>query len=56
MTIAGITIHPTERWMKQMAWKVTMEGSGALGDGRYLLYDPDTKSQLPSWQSLSRCT
>ena len=28
--IAGITTHPTEQWMKQMARNVTMEGSGAL--------------------------
>ena len=30
--IAGITTHPTEQWMKQMARNVTMEGCGALGD------------------------
>jgi putative transposase len=29
--------------MKQMAQNVTMEGSGALGDSRYLLHDRDTK-------------
>jgi hypothetical protein len=29
--IAGITVHPDERWMKQMARNVTMEGCGALG-------------------------
>jgi len=41
--IAGITAHPTERWMRQMARNVTMEGSGALRDSRYLLHDRDTK-------------
>jgi putative transposase len=41
--IAGITAHPTEQWMKQMARNVTMEGCGALGDSRYLLHDRDTK-------------
>jgi putative transposase len=41
--IAGITTHPTEQWMKQMARNVTMEGSGSLGDSRYLLHDRDTK-------------
>jgi putative transposase len=41
--IAGITPHPTEQWMKQMARNVTMEGCGALGDIRYLLHDRDTK-------------
>jgi len=41
--IAGITTHPTEQWMKQMARNVTMERCGALGDSRYLLHDRDTK-------------
>jgi hypothetical protein len=40
--IAGITTHPTEQWMKQMARIVTMEGCSALGDSRYLLHDRDT--------------
>ena len=35
--IAGITIHPNEPWMKQMARNVTMEGCGILRDCRYLL-------------------
>ena len=30
--IAGITVHPDERWMQQMARNVTMEGCGALRD------------------------
>jgi putative transposase len=41
--IAGITTHPTEQWMKQMARNVTMEGVGALRDDPYLLHDRDTK-------------
>ena len=41
--IAGITIHPDEQWMQQMARNVTMEGCGALRDRRYLLHDRDTK-------------
>jgi len=41
--IAGITVHPDERWMRQMARNVTMEGCGALRDCRYLLHDRDTK-------------
>jgi putative transposase len=32
--IAGITIHPNEPWMKQMARNVTMEGYGILRDCR----------------------
>ena len=41
--IAGITVHPNEPWMKQMARNVTMEGCGILRDCRYLLHDRDTK-------------
>jgi putative transposase len=41
--IAGITVHPNERWMQQMARNVTMEGCGALRDGYYLLHDRDTE-------------
>ncbi len=41
--IAGITVHPDEPWMKQMARNVTMEGCGILRDCRYLLHDRDTK-------------
>src|ERR1700680_2616275 len=41
--IAGITVHPDEQWMQQMARNVTMEGWGALLDCRYLLHDRDTK-------------
>jgi Integrase core domain len=41
--IAGITVHPDEPWMKQIARNVTMEGCGALQDCRYLLHDRDTK-------------
>ena len=41
--IAGITTHPNEPWMKQIARNVTMEGYGILRDCRYLLHDRDTK-------------
>jgi putative transposase len=40
--IAGITTHPNERWMQQMARNVTMEGCGFLGNCRYLLHDRDS--------------
>ena len=39
--IAGITIHPDELWMKQIARNVTMEGYGVLRDCSYLLHDRD---------------
>src|SRR4030088_2569779 len=41
--IAGITVHPDEAWMKQVARNVTMDDCGALRDCRYLLHDRDTK-------------
>jgi hypothetical protein len=50
--IAGITVHPDERWMQQIARNATMEGCGALRDCRYLLHDRDTKYTSPSERSL----
>ncbi len=41
--IGGITVHPDERWMQQIARNVTMEECGALRDCRYLLHDRDSK-------------
>lgn len=41
--IAGITQHPKERWMMQMARNLTMEGWGFLNNCRYLIHDRDTK-------------
>jgi putative transposase len=43
VAIAGITVHPDELWMQQIARNVTMEGCGILRDCRYLLHDRDTK-------------
>jgi putative transposase len=43
VAIAGITVHPDQQWMQQMARNVTMEGCGAIRDCRYLLHDRDTK-------------
>lgn len=41
--VAGITEHPDERWMKQIARNVTMEEGGVLENRRYLIHDRDTK-------------
>jgi putative transposase len=41
--LPGITVHPDERWMQQIARNVTMEECGALQDCCYLLHDRDTK-------------
>jgi transposase len=41
--IAGMTPHPDENWMKQIARNVTMADWGFLEDCRYLIHDRDTK-------------
>ena len=41
--IAGITVHPNEAWMKQIARNATMDDCGTLRDCRYVLHDRDTK-------------
>jgi transposase InsO family protein len=41
--IAGMTPHPNEAWMKQIARNVTMDEWGFLGNCRYLIHDRDTK-------------
>ena len=41
--IGGITPHPHEVWMQQIARNVTMEGWGFLGNCKYLLHDRDAK-------------
>jgi hypothetical protein len=41
--VAGVTPHPTEAWMVQMAPNVTMEEWGFLAPGQYLIHDRDTK-------------
>ncbi|MFO1083066.1 MAG: integrase core domain-containing protein [Reyranellaceae bacterium] len=40
---AGITVHPDEAWMSQMARNATMDEYGALLGCRYLLHGRDTK-------------
>ena len=41
--IAGVTPHPNEPWMMQMARNVTMDTWGFLEPGQYLIHDRDTK-------------
>jgi transposase InsO family protein len=41
--VAGITPHPNEAWMVQMARNVTMEEWGFLAPSQYLIHDRDTK-------------
>ena len=41
--VAGITPHPNEAWMKQIARNVTMDEWGFLDNCSYLIHDRDTK-------------
>src|SRR2546428_3259276 len=41
--IAGITPHPNEAWMVQVARNVTLEAWGFLSPGQSLIHDRDTK-------------
>jgi putative transposase len=43
VTLGGITRHPTEAWMEQVARNAIDEASGHLHDIRYVLHDRDTK-------------
>jgi hypothetical protein len=43
VTLAGITPHPTEAWITQMARNAADETTGALRSCRYLLRDRDAK-------------
>ena len=41
--IAGITNHPNETWMLQMARNITMDGEPFYAGTKYLIHDRDTK-------------
>ena len=43
VSLAGITRHPTEEWMTQMARNAVDEESGYLRRHRYVLHDRDSK-------------
>jgi putative transposase len=43
VTLAGITRHPTEQWMVQMARNATDEIDGVIRPIRFALHDRDTK-------------
>ena len=49
--VAGVTPHPNEAWMVQVARNVTMEEWGFLSPGHYLIHDRDTK-YCPAFQQL----
>jgi putative transposase len=52
--IAGITPHPHEAWMVQIARNVTMEAWGVLSPGQYLIHDRDGKF-CPAFQRIRPC-
>jgi len=43
VTLGGLTRHPTEAWMAQMARNAADETSGCLRQHRYVLHDRDAK-------------
>ena len=49
--IAGVTPHPNQAWMMQIARNVTMEQWGFLSAGQYLIHDRDGK-YCPAFQQL----
>jgi putative transposase len=49
--VSGVTPHPDERWMVQIARNVTMEQWGLLVPGQYLIHDRDGK-YCPAFQRL----
>jgi len=49
--VAGVTPHPNEAWMVQVARNVTMEEWGCLSPGQYLIHDRDTKF-CPAFQQI----
>ena len=49
--VAGVTPHPNEAWMVQMARNVTMEEWGFLTPGQYLIHDRDGK-YCPAFQQI----
>jgi putative transposase len=49
--VAGMTPHPDQRWMIQVARHVTMDEWGFLSPGQYLIHDRDNKF-CPAFQRL----
>ena len=41
--VAGLTAHPNEQWMTQIARNITMDELGFLAPGQYLIHDRDGK-------------
>jgi len=53
VTLAGITRHPTEEWMTQIARNALDDSSGCLQPHRYVLHDRDSKFCAPFRDTLA---
>src|SRR2546421_1683227 len=51
ISVAGLTPHPDQRWMTQIASNVTMADWGFLAPGQYLIHDRDGK-YCPAFQRI----
>jgi putative transposase len=49
--VAGVTPHPNEAWMVQVARNITLEEWGFLSPSQYLIHDRDTKF-CPAFQQI----
>ena len=49
--VAGVTPHPNQAWMMQVARNITMEAWGFLSPGQYLIHDRDGK-YCPAFQHI----
>ena len=49
--VAGVTPHPKQAWMRQIARHITMEQWGFLAPGQYLIHDRDGK-YCPAFQHI----
>jgi transposase InsO family protein len=49
--VAGVTPHPHQAWMMQVARNITMEQWGFLAPGQYLIHDKDGK-YCPAFQRI----
>jgi transposase InsO family protein len=49
--VAGVTPHPNQAWMMQVARNITMEQWGFLAPGQYLIHDRDGK-YCPAFQHI----
>jgi len=52
--VAGVTPHPNETWMVQMARHMTMEEWGCLSSGYYLIHDRDGGNTAQPFNGSSR--